>query len=236
MKNLSLIVLAALFLAACSMERNAPFLEDQFDKAISFNDEQTAILYLHELRAIQPENNSIYTRMADLYSKTGNYSAALKAADLALEKANELESKDLLFLKYRAFKANRDNSMAIQTLDTLSTLDKERYLEYQYEIAVLYFEMKDIQKANQQMLKVLNDPMATQNKKILASDLGQDEVSYQQAAINFIAYLKLLTGELENAETMYIDLLQSAPGFKLAKSNYQLLIQQKNQKSKENSK
>ena len=109
MKHIIWLLSVLVLLLSCDSKKNAPFLEDQFDKAVAFNDNVTAVYYLHELRALDPDNNSVYVRMADLYSKLGNYRGALTAADMAYAKANELERKDLIFVRFRAKKALREN-------------------------------------------------------------------------------------------------------------------------------
>ena len=50
MKKVLLFTGLAILLLACDSQKNVFYLEDQFDKAIAFNDNITAIFYLHELR------------------------------------------------------------------------------------------------------------------------------------------------------------------------------------------
>ena len=221
-----------LIVSACSSPKNAPYLEEQFDKAVSFNDNITAVYYLHELMSLDPENNNIYIRLGDLYSKMGNYKGAISAIYIALKKSNELETKDLLFAKVRSLRGLEQKKEAIQVLDSLCTLDKDRALEYRYEIAILYFESKDLTNAVSRMYEVLNNPMSSQIKKDLNSDLGDDKVSYYLAALNFIGYIKIVTGELEAAEQLYQQILNQTKEFKLANNNIKLLEQEKARKAK----
>ena len=217
---------------ACNPPKNTTYLEEQFDKAVYYNDNWTAILYLHEIMALEPENNTVYTRLADLYYNTANFTGCIKAADIALTKANDLEKKDLYFAKVRAHKALGNKLEAIAVLDTLIALDKERDLEYLYETAVLYFEFQDLSNAQIRMEQVLRHPTATQAKKELESDLGLDQVSYALAASNFIGYIKIVTGELEAAEQIYQEILRQTKEFKLANNNILLLEQEKLRKAK----
>lgn len=233
MKHLiSSLIGILVFLSACSSPKNAPYLEEQFDKAMTFNDNITAVYYLHEIRTLEPENNSVYIRLGDLYSKMGNYKGALTAIEIALKKANDLETKDLLFAKVRSHKGLRQNTEAVAVLDTLCLLDKERAIEYKYEIAVLYFEAKDLQNALIRMNDVLRHPTAAQVSKELNSDLGKDNVSYYLAALNFIGYLKIATGDFASADKIYADIFNQTQEFKLANSNYKLLLQEKERKAK----
>jgi tetratricopeptide (TPR) repeat protein len=219
-------------LTACNSPKNTPYLEEQFDKAITFNDNITAIYYLHEIRAAEPKNNSVYIRLGDLYSKMGNYKGALTAIKVALRKANELETKDLLFAQVRSHKGLKQHKEAIAILDTLCLLDKERDIEYKYEIAILAFEAKDLQNALVRMNDVLKHPTAGEVRKVLNSDLGQDNVSYYLAALNFIGYIKIATGDFDTADKIYAEILSKTQAFKLANSNYQLLVQEKERKAK----
>ncbi len=214
-------------LHACSPSKNAPYLEDQFDQAVAFDDNWTALYYLHEIRALQPNNNTVYTRLADIYAKTGNHTGALKAADIALKKANKLEKKDLLFVKVRSYKGLGKRLEAIAVLDSLVTIDKERALEYLYETAVLYFEFSDLANAQMRMEQVLRHPSAMQTQKELNSDLGLDQVNYYLAASNFIGYIKIATGDFVTAEQIYQAIFRQTETFKLAQNNYQLLQQKK---------
>jgi len=232
MKKYLLFLFLVVVLGACDNQPTVTNLETQFDQAISFNDNLTAIVYLHEIKALDPDNNTVYKRLADLYNKTGNYKGAIKAADVALKKANELETKDLLFIKAKANKKLRKNADAIAVFDTLAQLDKKRELEYKYETAVLYFEMQDFSNAQMRMEEVMRHPLANKTEKRLQSDFGIDKVSYRAAAINFIAYIKLLSGDFNTAERLYTDLFAQTEQFKLAKSNYQLLQRQKKLKAK----
>jgi tetratricopeptide (TPR) repeat protein len=219
-------------IVACSPSKNVPYLEEQFDKAIYYNDNWTAICYLHEIMALEPENNTVYTRLTDLYYNTGNFTGCIKTADIALKKANDLEKKDLYFAKVRSYKALGEKLEAIAVLDTLITMDKERDIEYTYETAVLYFEFKDLSNAQIRMERVMSHPTATQAKKELRSDLGVDQVSYYLAASNFIGYIKIVTGELEAAEQIYQEILRQTKEFKLANNNIILLEQEKLRKAK----
>jgi len=228
---LSLIGIVGL-VAACSSPKNAPYLEEQFDKAMTFNDDITALYYLHEIMALDSKNNSVYIRLGDIYSKVGNYKGAIKAIDIALKKANELETKDLLFTKVRSHKGLQQKKEAIGILDTLCLLDKERELEYRYEIAVLYFEQQDLQNALDRMNEVLNAPTAAQVKKKLNSDLGQDDVSYYLAAQNFIGYIKIVTGDFDAADLIYSNIFKQTQDFQLANNNFKLLVQEKERKAK----
>ena len=171
-------------------------------------------------------NNTVYTRLAEICSKVGNHSGALTAVDQAMEKANKLEQKDLMFVKFRALKALRQNKEAVSILDTLASLDTERALEYSYEAAVLYFDMQDLTNAQLRMEKVLRHPLADKTAKSIISDYGEDKVTYRYAAMNFIATLNMLaTLWLLNNYTLHS--LQQEPNFALAQNNYQLLQQQK---------
>ncbi len=228
----SLFIVLILMSTSCSSPKNAPYLEEQFDKAISFNDNITAVYYLHELMGLDSENNSIYIRLGDLYSKMGNYKGSISAIEIALTKSNKLETKDLLFAKVRSYKGLNQKKEAIQVLDSLCILDKERELEYRYEIALLYFESKDLKNAVSRMSEVLKNPMSAQIKKELKSDLGKDKISYYLAALNFIGYIKIITGELEEAEQIYQEILKQTKDFKLANNNIKLLEQEKLRKAK----
>ena len=65
-------------LSACNSPKNVPYYEEQFDKAMAFGDNITAIYYLHEIRTLEPENNSVYIRLGDLYSKMNGIKTAGK--------------------------------------------------------------------------------------------------------------------------------------------------------------
>lgn len=225
-KKLILLVIFGSVFIACSNKEHITDLEIKYERALSLNDKQTAISYLHDIIELQPENNSTYTRLSSLYIDTKNFEGAIKAANKAIEHANALELKSLLLYKYEAYKKTNQPIKAIGTLDSLETLNPELAIEYTYNKGVLYFETKQYRKALKAMNYLVKDSNSMKLTKEVSSKYGNDIVSYKHAALNFIGSLYLANKQLDSAKIYYQKILNETPSFKLANNNYILLTQQ----------
>ena len=60
-------------------------------------------------------------------------------------------------------------------------------------------------------------------KKEISSDYGKEVVTYKIASLNFMGFIKMQEGKLNDSENYYKELFKSTIDFKLAKNNYILL-------------
>jgi len=219
-------------LLSCNNRDSITQLELKYTNAKNLNDHQTAIKYLHDILFIEPDNNSAYYRLSGLYSKTKNYGGVIIAADSALSKANEFEKKVLLREQWKAYQAINKNEKAINILNKLIKIDTDLELEHRYSIATLYYISKKHEDALLKLNEILLHPNASKIKKEVSSDYGNEMVNYKIASLNFMGFIKMQEGKLNDSENYYKELFKSTIDFKLAKNNYILLKQQQAKKLK----
>ncbi len=221
-----------LLLWACVAPETVSHIENKYNRALSLDDYHTAIVYLHEIEDLDPNNNSVYKRLADCYFKVGAYDSAIKAVDIALKEANELEQRKLLLLKAKSLVEQTNYVDAVAAYMALIEVEPKRALEYRYEMAVLYKAHGDFGNAVLQMEKNLDDPLAKLLQREIILENGESElVTYYHASLNFIGAIQIQANDLEAAQRTYKKLFQDNTSFILAQQNYQILLQLMQQKT-----
>jgi tetratricopeptide (TPR) repeat protein len=223
-KYFFLFYLVTLFIA-CSNKEHITDLEIKYERALSLNDKQTAISYLHDIIELEPENNSTYTRLSSLYIDAENFEGAIIAANKASKKANKLELKELLLFKYEAYKKTKQLIKAIATLDSLENLNPELAMKYSYDKAELYYEINQYKKTLKIMNSIAKNSNSIKLKKDIYSKYGKDIVSYKHAALNFIGAIHQANKQLDSSKIYYQKILNDTQSFKLVNNNYILLTQ-----------
>ncbi len=222
--NVLLLVLS-LFIWSCVAPETASHLEGKYERVRELGDFYTAIVYLHELQDLGGETHSVYRRLAKCYFEVQNYAPAIKAADKILEDANELEKKDLLLIKAKSYTELAQYTDAIGVYDALALIDKDLELEYLYQTGVLYNAYGDLGSASLRMQEIIKNPLARLVQKNLAFDNAPPEqVTYYQAALNFIGVVQMQAKDLEQARLTYEQLLKEPKPFRLAMENYNTLL------------
>lgn len=226
--KLHFFIFMVIIFSACTNDTKSPnILQSKMDKAIGYNDYYTAIYYAHELLALEPKADSTAFQLVELYLITKNYSAVIKVADELLPKADANKQKQLWQIKAGAYANSRDFASAIAAYDTLSQLNKDKELDYLYEIGVLYFQGRNVEKGIETMQKVAANPLSRTTTTTIRSDWGEDKVPYYLAALNYIGYIQIETQNIEKAEAIYQEITQAKIPFKLAEGNMKLLAQRK---------
>ncbi|MCP4443194.1 MAG: hypothetical protein GY810_30175 [Aureispira sp.] len=230
----SFFILIAMVFVACTNDTKSPdVLQSKMAKAISYNDYYTAIYYAHELLDLDNKVDSTAFQLVELYLITKNYAGAIKMANELLPNANAERQKQLWKIKADAFSKSRDYASAITAYDTLVHLDKDKELDCLYEIGVLYFQGRSIQKGMEAMQKVIANPLSRTTMTTIRSDWGEDKVPYYLAALNYIGYVQIETKKFLEAEAIYEEIVQAKIPFKLAEGNMKLLEQRKAQLTKQ---
>jgi hypothetical protein len=220
----TLFFFAITLLISCNNStKNAASLQGQIDTAISYNDINTAIYYSHELIALEGTADSVSVRLAGLYMLNKNYVGATKLAEELLPTSSKENQLKLWQIKAESFANAGVLGQAIAAYDTLGLLHPQNALDYKYEIGVLYFKARDIQRGVSTMQEVIQNPASKTKQTKIRSDWGEEQVSYYLAALNYIGYIKIETKQFEDAAKIYAEIQNSGTPFKLAANNMSLL-------------
>lgn len=197
-----------------------------FSRAVEVNDFQSAIYAANKLVLLGPTQKYYYDSLANLYYNIGNYHAASTVAEATLK---DHTSKDLFNIAaYSKFNMNQfeDASILLQDLIAVDSINKVNYL---YDIGVCFFNIGNGESAFSYMKKVMDEPSSRMQKKQFFVDNKTEETYYYVAALNTMGFIYMQEERYDEAEELYLELFKIDPDFKLAKNNYTLLQQLKQQ-------
>jgi tetratricopeptide (TPR) repeat protein len=213
-------------MVACVAPETVSHLENKYKRAVQLSDYPTAIVYLHEIQDLDPDNNTVYKRLANCYYKIQAYESVVKAANIALKEANTLEQQELLLIKAKSLIELNKYVDAVAVYAVLIKIDPKGTLEYRYERGVLYKAHGDFGNAILQMEENIKDPLARLLQREIILGKGNVElVTYYHASLNFMGAIQIEANDLFAAQKTYKKLFADDISFVLAKQNYQILLQ-----------
>ena len=223
------IALIIAFSISCS-QNNAEIHWEVYDNALSYNDASTAIMALHQIKALEPYNEEVNDTLANIYFKAGMYQSSLKIAKevlsskpnhlkitlIAGESANKLGAVDQAIEYYEKWLTQNPEDIAVL-----------------YSTAVNYFSLNQNSKEKphsgkikEYLGKIVSLPQSREIGLPFAVNESQNQlISYYGAALNVLGYLKMEEGSYQEAKNYFDEALKNDPEFSLAKNNRTLLNQ-----------
>lgn len=227
MKNLLLVLLAVSAVAAGCKDPIAEAIKTQekvYETTTKLGDFNGALMASYQLIALDSVKYvSYYDTITQLHFAMGNFNAAFEAGKIAIQDTAVPFTKEMI--AYSAKRMGRYTD-AVLWYQELIKDDPENIISYQYQVGECFFQMKNYESA----VDFMNKVAMNQQSRMLEIDMRTDngatqKVPYYLAALNTIAYVKVIKEEYDEAAKIYQDILSKKEDYNLARNNYQLLQQ-----------
>ncbi|MEM6641624.1 MAG: hypothetical protein AAF616_01480 [Bacteroidota bacterium] len=183
-----------------------------YNTALQFNDPIVARMALYNLIAENPGNVILYDSLALSYLQYNqNASAALSAAQ-----ALRINPNDVLALEISATGLDKlgAKSKALDAYEKLYSNNQD--ISTLYKVGFLQFELKRFAESTTSLDIIIEDPKAKEYTITFPTTdrMGQD-VSLEVAAYRVKAMIEESKGNVEEAKTKYLEVLEMFPGFQV---------------------
>ncbi len=229
--NQLLLVFAAILLiisSACESNKNkiSPLQVEKavYQKAIKANDAVTALGAAYRIVLIEPEEKNYNDSIAHLLFVMENYRGAIEVAENILADHNNKNLFGILAKSNFELQNYTDASMYYQDLMRADSVNK---VEYLYDIGTCFYYMENNETAFKYMSKVMEEDQSRMKKKRFITNKQAEETYYYVAAMNFMGIIYIGDRKYAKAEEIYQELFKIDDKFQLAKNNYSVLQQLK---------
>lgn len=187
-----------------------------YQRAMKYNDAQTAKTALYNLIALEPQNDSLLFSLAYMYFENRQYISSLLASrDVLTINPDHLAALEVSAISYENVGAREKALEAYESLylknEDISTL---------YKVAFLQYELNRFQEAKTTTEIIMDKPEAEEVSLYFnTSENQQQEVPMKASIYNLRGMIHAEEGDNQEARDNYNKALEISPDFELAKEN-----------------
>lgn len=227
-------VATAFFVTSCESGDIAEIKKqlDVVEKAKSFEDYGTAIVAMHQVIQMDPNQHAYLDSLASLYYENGQMESAYLVAADALTYQVLPNTLRIASASARATGRNKEALDYAKSIEEANPGD----VSVKFDMGLDYANLGDIASATDYFQKVTMHPKAGEISFAQYTGNSGQKVSYLAAAYNALGYIYMQQGEFEAAAGQFKKALEAFPDYKLADNNLrylaQILQQQQQQQKK----
>ncbi len=217
-----------MMLSACNPNKLSPLEVEKavYSRAIKAHDAITALGAAYRIVLIEPEEKLYYDTIANLLFAMGNYPGAIEVAENI---QHDHTNKNLYTILARSSFETQNYTDASSYYQDLMKVDSINKVDYLYEIGTCFYYMQNNETAFNFMNQVMKEEQSRMKKKRFVTDNQAEETFYYVAAMNFMGIIYMGEEDYAKAEELYQELFKIDDKFRLAKNNYSVLLQLKQQ-------
>lgn len=190
------------------------------DNALMIGDYETAIVFSHRILAKDPQNIQNLSSLAKLYFHAQKFELSINTCNqIVLRDSMNMPAMELAALSFKQLK-NNEAAMNLY-FDMSKRFNNPSFL---YQIAVLYFEAKNLDNCLKVLGEIAKDTTATNftidmTRKNAAGKFLKEKINLLAAVHNIAGFIALEQKQLPQAKAYFEKALAIEPSFVLAENN-----------------